>query len=323
MSERNRIWRWITLAALALVCAGALRMPVNLIPLSNASTGDRTRPRTLDLSALDNRPPDRSLNFLFLHHSIGGQLMADPGAEVGTNSIDISSPNGGGLRTLLEHNSYRTHEASYGSRFGENTDVFDWIPKFRDHLDDVLLVDSQDNSYTNTQRNQIVAFKSCFPNNAFEAEGDPPGNPSGPRLTVANAKAAYTGLLDVFQNHPDVLFVCFTTPPFAPPQPRPLWRQILHRLRGRVSWDVSSAALAREFNQWLSDTNGWLKDCRLTNVVVFDYYDILTDHGASDFNRYATGGGYDSHPSREGNTKAAEAFVPFLNQAVRRAGLAP
>jgi hypothetical protein len=55
---------------------------------------------------------------------------------------------------------------------------------------------------------------------------------------------------------------------------------------------------------------------------VFDYYDLLTGCVASDLSLYPTGGGYDSHPSREGNEKAAEAFVPFLNRAVQRARFA-
>jgi hypothetical protein len=67
--------------------------------------------------------------------------------------------------------------------------------------------------------------------------------------------------------------------------------------------------------------DGWLKDSGLTNVVVFDYYDLLTDHGTSDLSRYPTDNGNDSHPSHEGNVKATEAFVSFLNRAVRRAGL--
>jgi hypothetical protein len=81
--------------------------------------------------------------------------------------------------------------------------------------------------------------------------------------------------------------------------------------------------LARQFNGWLAGSEGWLKDSGLANVAVFDYYDILTDHGKSDLSLYPTGKGYDSHPSREGNQKAAEDFIPFLNRAVRRAGLSP
>ena len=82
-----------------------------------------------------------------------------------------------------------------------------------------------------------------------------------------------------------------------------------------------SGPLARAFNHWLYDSNGWLQAYPLNNVVVFDYYDLLTEHGGSDFSVYPSGNGCDSHPSRSGNEKAARAFVPFLDQAVRRAGL--
>ena len=46
--------------------------------------------------------------------------------------------NGGGLRALLEQSLYSVHEASYGSRLGENTDVFDWPAKFKDNMQDIL-----------------------------------------------------------------------------------------------------------------------------------------------------------------------------------------
>lgn len=88
------------------------------------------------------------------------------------------------------------------------------------------------------------------------------------------------------------------------------------RRGGRTS--AKSGVLARDFNNWLSGSEGWLKGYGGRNVVVFNYYDVLTDGGASNFSRYPTGDGSDSHPSREGNEKAAKAFVPFLNQAVRR-----
>jgi len=79
---------------------------------------------------------------------------------------------------------------------------------------------------------------------------------------------------------------------------------------------------ARTFNKWLKDTdNGWLSSYNLKNVVIFDYYDILTKEGKSNWAEYPTKDGQDSHPSSEGNTIAAEKFVPFLNKAVRRAGL--
>jgi hypothetical protein len=276
----------------------------------------------LDLSGYDAGAPKQPLSFLFIHHSCGGQLLADAGPDSGANCIYQTHPNGGGLRARLKNATYDVHEASYKSRVGDKTDIFDWPAKFRTQMDAILACDFQDTAYSNGKRNQIVAFKSCFPNNNFQANGAGAGNAAGPELTVANAKAAYTALLEEFKKQPQTLFVCVTAPPLAPnPTPQPAWKQLAKRVLGRSEDMAAKGRLAREFNNWLAATNGWLKDYALKNVVVFDYYDILTDSGASDLLRYPTGGGFDSHPSREGNEKAAEAFVPFLNKAVKRAGL--
>jgi len=277
----------------------------------------------LDLSGYADASPDRPLRLLFIHHSCGGQLLAAAGPDVGTNAIYTTHPNGGGLRRCLEQAGYEVHEAAYGSRLGEHTDLFDWLPKFREQMDQVLACEQPDSPYRDGRRNEIVAFKSCFPNNNFVSAGTPPGNPNGPELTVWNAKAAFAALLDEFRKYPRVLYVCVTAPPLAPGAPQPRWKQLAKKLLGRRSSRSISAPLAREFNNWLSGEDGWLKDSQLTNLVVFDYYDLLTGGGEADVSCYPTGGGFDSHPSREGNEKAAAAFVPFLNRAVRRAGLVP
>jgi hypothetical protein len=277
-----------------------------------------------DLSGYSDAPPAKPLRLLFIHHSCGGQLLAAAGPEVGTNAICATHPNGGGLRRRLEQAGYEIHQASYGSRIGEHTDLFDWLPKFREQMDQVLACDLQDTSYGDGSRNEIVVFKSCFPNNNFVSGGTPPGNPNGPELTVWNAKVAYAALLDEFRKYPRVLFVCVTAPPLALGSSyQPRWKQLAKRLLGRRSSLSVSAPLAREFNNWLSGSDGWLKDSQLTNVVVFDYYDILTEGGAANVSCYPTGGGFDSHPSREGNEKAAAAFVPFLSRAVCRMGVVP
>lgn len=108
-------------------------------------------------------------------------------------------------------------------------------------------------------------------------------------------------------------------------RPEPLWRVLARAALGRPSRAervAASAELARRFNNWLNAPDGWLKDYTHRNVVVFDYYDILTNEGASNLLAYPTGDGCDSHPSREGQQRAAAALVPFLNRAVRRAGVA-
>jgi len=109
-----------------------------------------------------------------------------------------------------------------------------------------------------------------------------------------------------------VLYVAFTAPARAEPR-----RGVLERLKGLFSKEPTAADHAREFNAWLADTDdGWLADYPLPNVAVFDYYDVLTGHGQSNWSRYATGDGTDSHPSAEGNGKAAEGFVGVLGEMV-------
>jgi len=261
-------------------------------------------------------------DLLFIHHSCGGQWLANPGAEQGHDCIYASHPHGGGLRARLEERGYRVHEASYGSRLGQHTDLFDWVPKFRDQMDAVLRCDSQDVAYRDGRQNRIVMFKSCFPNNAFVSDGDPAGMASGSVLTVDKAKAAFGQLLGEFCQHPEVLFIYVTAPPlaagaFAPPW----WRRWTARWRGRGHVVHPSGRWARAFNNWVSRPDGWLRDAPVPNVAVFDYYDVLTAHGRSDYLIYGTENPRDSHPGRQGNEEATRLFLPFLETAVRRAGV--
>ena len=278
-------------------------------------------PVSLDLTEFSADNPSRRLDLLFIHHSCGGQWFASVGTDQGTDCIYQTAVNGGGLRDRLTAAGYEVHEASYKSLVGGKTDVFDWPPKFRDHMQEVLKCDHQDTFYKDDRRNEVVMFKSCFPQNAFIGRGETPGSPEGPELTVENAEAAYRALLPEFEKHPNTLFVAVTAPPLAR-STKPLWKRIAKWILGRASVKPTGPH-AREFNNWLKDVDsGWLSSYQGSNVAVFDLYDILTDFGESNFSRYPTGRlRDDSHPSSEGNRKAAEAFVPFLNRAVHRAGL--
>jgi hypothetical protein len=278
-----------------------------------------------DLAAFSDAAPGRPLDLLFIHHSVGGHWLADPGPDDGERCIYRTHPGGGGLRRALESQGYPVNEASYGSRVGQDTDTCHWPRKFRDQMDEVLTCRRQDEALPAGRRNRVVVFKSCYPNNGFVGPGTPPGKADGPERTVANAQAAYAELLDAFAWHPDVLFVCVTAPPLAPKlPPDPLWKAVARRLLGKVDPAERrrrGARLARAFNNWLKAGDGWLKDYPHRNVVVFDYYDVLTGDGASDLSKYPTGDGCDGHPSGEGQRVATARFVPFLNRAVRRAGL--
>jgi hypothetical protein len=289
--------------------------------VETAARTERTM-TAIDLTSFSSEPPRAPVDLLFLHHSIGGHLLSDEGADDGNWHVH---PNGGGLRTLLTHDNYRVHDATYGSKLGEHTDMFDWLPKFRDHMDEVLRLDTQDKTLPDGRKNRVVLFKSCFPNNYFVAEGSAPGNASGPELTIENARATLRALLPLFAQHKDTLFVYLTTPPIVGVMPvEPGYKWLLKKALGRPSAREQLAThgrLARRFNDWAAASDGWLADYPEKNLVVFHFYDLLTDHGASDFSRYASGDGTDNHPNHQGLAKAAAALVPFINRALHRADL--
>lgn len=319
----RRGWRGRSYLALVpvLLAAGAALLSVTEDARGAAALGERAE--GLDLSQLDDAAPGRALDLLFIHHSCGGQLLAPQGESDGTSCIYRTHPNGGGLREQLQQQGYEVHEASYGSAVGEHTDLFDWVPKFRDQMDEVLRVKHQDERLPDGRQNRVVVFKSCFPNNAFVGEGQWPGDPAGPRLTYWNAQATMKALLPHFERRPDVLFVYVTAPPLAPLRSERGYKWAARKLGllpGRPSLK-DSALLARRFNNWVKAPGGWLEGYAGSNVVVYDYYDLLTGQGRSDLLLYPTQGGQDSHPSSEGNSLSAAPFVPLLNRAVRRAGL--
>jgi hypothetical protein len=278
--------------------------------------------KEIDLSGYSDKKPEKKMRLLFIHHSCGGQWLADRGDDVAIipeTCIYKSHPNGGGLRALLEQNNYELHEAAYKSAIGAKTDVCDWNAKFRDNMEVILRSDQQDTQYKDPAvKNDIVMFKSCFPNSEIISEGKEPGDPDAVEKTTANYKAAYNKLLGYFKARPDTLFVVVTAPPVVDSIPSRT-KELIKKMIGSGSTVQAVGERARRFNNWLKDAeNGWLAGYQGRNVVVFDYYDVLTRYGKSNHLVYPTQGGGDSHPNSDGNSLAAREFVPFLNKAYDR-----
>jgi hypothetical protein len=310
----------VAVGALAAIAASML-VPVHPNAAASVPSSIAHAPTFADVPSTS---PERPVPMLFIHHSCGGQLLAAEGADKGDHCIYDSHPSGGGLRAELEHAGYVVHEASYGSAIGNDTDLFDWLPKFTQQMDRVLRVKKQDEMLPEGQKNEVVVFKSCFPNNQFVGEGSSPGDAHGPQLTVWNARATLAALLPELAKRPETLFVYVTAPPIAPrPEKMPLWRVLARTIKGRrePAWTAQQATWARELNDWVVSPTGWLSGYAQKNVVVFDYYGALTGDGKSNLLSYTTSDDSDSHPSAEGNRAAAAAFLPLLNRAVRRAGL--
>ena len=287
--------------------------------------------------ALDATPPSSSVKLVFIHHSTGENWLED---------------GNGGLGAALMANNYFVSDTNYGwgpdlaevggLPIGDATDIGYWYWWFagqnRDTYTASLYAESQQNSYYSRLaadpggENEIVMFKSCFPNShlggtATEAPttGDNPlrgQDAYSEYMTVANAKGIYNDILPYFQSRPDKLFVVITAPPLV-----------------TGDTDAAHAANARAFNNWLKSS--WLASYPLNNVKVFDFFNVLTSNGGdvntndagsaggnhhrlengvelhvqnnpSNLSAYATGA-EDSHPTAAGGQKATVEFVPLLN----------
>ena len=275
----------------------------------------------------DPNPPASPVKLIFIHHSTGGNWLADPA----NNEL------GGGLGQALMENNYFVSATNYGwgpDGIGDRTDIINWPEWFtgpnRETILTALYTEDGQNvgDFGDWPRlaenpggeNQIVLFKSCFPNsNLGGSPSDPPAAAPNEDMTVANAKAVYNNLLTYFTTRQDKLFIVITAPPLAD-----------------FETDTASAANARAFNNWL--VNDWLGGYTYANVAVFDFYNVLTSGPSASRNDVGQAAGNhhrwweeaiqhlqtmdnnflvypsgDSHPSRAGNEKAAAEFVPLLN----------
>jgi hypothetical protein len=292
---------------------------VALVPVqSTARSVPATRPHAP--AKVNASPPARSLDLLFIHHSVGDQLLADPGRD----GVKGQSSHGGGLRRLLEQDGYRVRSATYGSKLGEHTDLFDWPEKFGKHVDELVTTEDGSVAMTGGKKHDVVMFKSCFPNNRFVGRGEVPGSARGPALTVENAKAALRSILPTLERHPQTLFVYLTIPPNAPrtyPERLGVWALRAITGKSTTSKMEKQAELARELNSWVVAEHGWLEGYPRKNVAVIDYFDLLAGSGQSNFLVFPSKDGKDSHPTSEGQKKVAPEILRALNAAVERAGI--
>ncbi|MEW6555052.1 MAG: IPT/TIG domain-containing protein [Actinomycetota bacterium] len=310
----------LVLSAVLLLVAG--------VPASLAAAGPTEGDQGGFTVAADSpSPPASPVKLIFIHHSCGQNWLED---------------GNGNLGSALRDNNFFVSDTNYGwgpDAIGSSTDIGHWWSWFRGpsspaYMAALYAESGQNSSYSRLAtdpggENEIVMFKSCYPNSAM---GGSPSDPVPPitsnplagnssPLTVANAKGIYIDILEYFRSRPDKLFVVITAPPLR---------------------DATYASNARAFNDWL--VNDWLVGYSLDNVFVFDFYNVLTSNGggsyASDLGwetgnhhrwwngavQHKTDGGGntlaypsgDDHPNYVGNQKATVEFVSLLNVAYNR-----
>ncbi len=286
-------------------------------------------------------PPTTPVRLIFIHHSTGEGWLSD---------------GNGGLGIALRDNNYYVSDTNYGwgpDSIGSNTDIGHWWLWFRGPNSETILSTlysetEQHSSYSRLAtnpggENQIIMFKSCFPNSALRGNANDavPAIEDNPlkgescgseHHTVANAKGIYIDLLEYFKTRPDKTFIVITAPPLSNP---------------------TYADNARAFNNWLVDD--YLTNYTVGNVFVFDYYNVLTTNGGDantndtasesgnhhrwwngqvqhitngdndatqNILEYPSSSG-DDHPSQAGQQKATAEFVPLLNNFVSDESVIP
>lgn len=315
------------------------------------------------VKALANQSgPKKVTKLVFIHHSVGGYWLAhDNGglvSELNKNNYYVNDITYGWepdeltntitkkiKRNVLDKLG-KANKGAYG--IGNRTDI-GHMPEWFIGKDSELIISSLYRENRETEQygdhknstssdplanpgaaleNQIVMFKSCYPNSMLSGNpDDPPAQESPPIFgagtqhhTVANAKRVFNDLLTYFSNQPDKFFVIVTPPP-----------------RSELP---ENGVIARGFCNWL--VHSWLKENQypLNNVMVFDLFNVLTsghdskqgDAGDEQGNHHRIWKGEvqhivqtnnnllvypskegDDHPSPVGLQKAAQEFVPLLN----------
>lgn len=208
---------------------------------SPAPTSSASPTPTPSSSIVNTSAPSTTVKIIFIHHSVGQNWLTSGNGNLGT--------------TLCNYNYY-VSDSNYGwsavpgDGIGDRTDTVNWPEWFTDvKMPYVYTYYSKNSSYTNTKsdsggQNEIIMFKSCFPNSDV---GD----------SMDDEKSIYNSLLSYFQSHTTKMFVLIVPPP-----------QIT----------ISYPAKTRELANWLVNTStGWLAGYSGNNVFVFDFYNVLTD----------------------------------------------
>jgi len=121
----------------------------------------------------DPSPPAETVKLIFIHHSCGENWLAD---------------DHGGLGRALGENNYFVSDTNYGwgpDSVGDRTDITDWPewftgPNSSRYLAALHAESGQNSWYTRNLpdpggENQVIMFKSCFPNSNLEGSPtDPP-----------------------------------------------------------------------------------------------------------------------------------------------------
>jgi len=262
----DRVKLWHVLLVLALILSGFA-----LAPRSAAQTAVQ-------------EPPVR---IIFMHHSTGQGVIAEGGVREGFTALGYEFWDHG-------YNIEGLADAS-GNYLGvnwsvpdDNTDPDGWYTIFNQPV-----TDPPSNTFSHMLEFDVIMFKSCFPTSDIQSEEQ-----------FEDYRRYFLSIRDVIDQHPDKLFIPFTTPPLVPNSTSP-----------------EAAARARRWAEYLT-SDEYLAGH--PNIAVFDFFDLLADEDGFLRAEYRVDE-WDSHPNQRANSTVGPLLVQFVDQAIRefKPGAAP
>jgi hypothetical protein len=163
---------------------------------------------------------------------------------------------------------------------GDNTDPDGWYAIF-----DQPVTEPPTNTFSHMLEYDVIIFKSCFPSSDIYDDD-----------MFQAYQRYFARIRDVIDQHPDKLFIPFTTPPLVPNETT-----------------LENAGRARRWAEYL--TSPEYLDGH-PNIAVFDFFNTLADDQGFLRSEYRSDE-WDSHPNERANQIVGPIFVEFVDQAIR------
>ena len=240
------------------------------------------------ISALtDKDEAGAKCRLIFIHHSVGQGILDE-----------------GHLRDSLNQLGIAVKGMTYGDTVGQFTDMCNWLPKFNDNMNSIFKFKNHPNVYyADDRENDIIMFKSCFPNSDIDADGSGQGDPLSTNKTLVNYKDVFEGIGREMRKYPDKLFIYWTFPPLVP-----------------AETSNENAKRVRRFNDWLINEYlpSYRADSGLDNFMIFDLFGFLTDENNVLKPEYRNKNPHDAHPNELSNKLAAGEFIEFFRPIYKK-----
>jgi len=240
---------------------------------------------TLDHGAVSDFARGNYTSVVFLHHSVGKNLIEQGGMRETLSTAGIDFWDQGysveGLR--------RPDGAWAGYSYpipNDNTDPDGLVGIFEQPVYAWPI-----NAFSALLQHEVIVFKSCYPVSHISTDQQ-----------LETYKAYYLRIRAVMDRHQDKLFIVVSPPPLNPSET-----------------DLAAAARARAFAEWL--TAPQFSEGR-PNIVAFDLFGHLAenDPGAEDYGMlratYRLGG--DSHPNQSANQAVGPLLADFIAGAAKK-----